>query len=147
MNRWQRVVVTTIVGMLPCAWSCAEELKIIHIRVGQGDATLILGPADASGDRVRVLIDAGNIATGGYDGGKIVGAVLHKNGVTELAYFIATHYDADHVGGAVAGEDHMHGRSFILGPNNVPGDAGDDDDDGRTNWLDSPLTMIEPDPE
>ena len=56
------------------------KLRIVNIRVGQGDATLILGPADATGKRVSVLMDAGDIPSGGnYDGGRIVGAVLHKH--------------------------------------------------------------------
>ncbi len=134
------------------AWACASapaaEIKIIHINIGQGDATLILGPADATGNRVSVLMDAGNIPMMGKDGGKIVGTVLEKNAVTALDFFIVSHYDADHIGGAVAGAEHEHGRSFILGPNNVPGASGDDDADGKPNWLDDdPADMIKPDPD
>ena len=33
----------------------ANELAIVHINVGQGDATLILGPADANGDRTSPI--------------------------------------------------------------------------------------------
>lgn len=40
----------------------AGEVEIVNIRVGQGDATLIRGPADATGKRVTVLFDAGDIA-------------------------------------------------------------------------------------
>ncbi len=46
-------------------------LTIFPIRMGQGDATLILGP-DVGGERVSVLIDAENIPPGGYDGGEVV---------------------------------------------------------------------------
>jgi beta-lactamase superfamily II metal-dependent hydrolase len=122
------------------------HLKIIHIRVGQGDSTLVVGP-EQNGKSTKVLIDAGNLPKSGFDGGKIVGAVLAKLGITELDYVIATHYDADHIGGMIAGQEHLHGKSFILGRNGAPGEAGDDDNDGREDWLDSPLTMMHPDPE
>jgi len=122
-----------------------RELKIVHIRVGQGDSTLILGPTQADGKRTKVLIDAGNLPRSGFDGGRIVGAVLSKLGVTELDIVMATHYDADHIGGMIAGQEHLHGRSFLLGRNGVPGAEGDDDGDGREDWLDSALTMMKPD--
>lgn len=126
----------------------AQELEINHIRVGQGDATLILGPEDSSGERVTVLIDAGNIPTGGYDGGRIILAVLSKYGLTELDFFIATHYDADHIGGVIAGRSNLHGQGFVFGWDNASGDAGtDDDNDGQTDWVGSSLTMMEPDAE
>lgn len=132
--------------LLPSVVLAAPELDIIHIRVGQGDATLILGPRDMAGDRVSVLIDAGGIPIQSpRDGGNIVSAVLWKNGVRELDHFIATHYDADHVGGVVTGRPSTHGRSFLLGPDDAPGQPGDDDGDGDSDWLDA--GQIHPDPE
>lgn len=125
----------------------AGEIEIIHIRLGQGDGTLILGPKDSAGKRKSVLIDAGGIPAMGRDAGKIVGAVLHKNKIKELDFFIATHYDADHIGGIIAGDSNIHGRGFVFGPNNVPGAVGDDDGDGKTDWLDSALVRMRPDPE
>lgn len=125
----------------------ATELKIVHINVGQGDATLILGPPDSAGDRVSVLIDAGDIPMGGdKDGGSIVLETLTEHGITELDHFIVTHYDADHIGGAITGSLGTHGHSFILGPNNTPGDVGDDDGDGKDGWLDGNKKR-KPDPE
>ncbi|MEN8129171.1 MAG: MBL fold metallo-hydrolase [Pseudomonadota bacterium] len=120
----------------------ASEVEVVNIRVGQGDSTLIRGPADPSGDRIVVLIDAGDIPN--RPGGRIVGAVLHKRGITEVDHFIVTHYDADHIGGSVAGAN--HGRSFLLGPNIVPGAAGDDDSDGDEDWLGT-VPFIDPDPD
>ena len=116
----------------------ANELAIVHINVGQGDAPLILGPADANGDRIAVLMDAGDI--NGPDGGILVGAVLAQYGVTRLDVFIASHYDADHIGGIVTGQA-IHGSSFILGPNGEPGAIGDDDGDGDDGWLDNVRTI------
>ena len=55
----------------------AAELEIIHINVGQGDSTLIIGPEDSAGDRVTVLMDSGDRGAGGnLDGGIVVGEVL-----------------------------------------------------------------------
>jgi competence protein ComEC len=79
----------------------AQELKIIHIKVRQRDATLILGPSQQNGQCKSVLFDAGDITMGGDNGGAIVWAVLSKEGVSTLDYFIVSHYDADHIGGAI----------------------------------------------
>lgn len=119
----------------------ANNLRIVNIRVGQGDSTLILGPAAPDGKRVSVLIDAGDIPSGGDpDGGRIVGAVLFKHGVDALDFFVASHYDADHIGGAITGSRGTHGHSFLLGPNGVPGEVGDDDGDGISDWDGEQLT-------
>jgi len=130
--------------LVPTA-ALAGEVKIVHINVGQGDATLILGPADSNGDRVSVLIDAGEIPQRGLDGGTIVRSALERHSVQRLNYFIATHYCCDHIGGVGAGSPGMHGHSFLLGPNGVPGAVGNDDGDGVIDWLDS--AMEKPDPQ
>ena len=91
----------------------ANELAIVHINVGQGDAPLILGPADANGDRIAVLMDAGDI--NGPDGGILVGAVLAQYGVTRLDVFIASHYDADHIGGILAISEFPNERTALIG--------------------------------
>ena len=124
-----------------------QDVKIVHLNVGQGDATLILGPQDNTGNRVSILVDAGDIPqSGDKDGGDIVANVLHRNGVRRLNWLIATHYHADHIGGVVAGTQGMHGDSFILGLNGVPGATGDDDGNGTIDWMD-PQTMRNPDPQ
>ena len=115
------------------------EVEIVNIRVGQGDATLIRGPADATGKRVAILFDAGDIAD--YVGGRVIGAVLAKRGIRALDYVIVSHYDVDHIGGLVAGGP--HGESFILGWNKTPGASGDDDGDGNDGWVGAPF--LEPD--
>ena len=141
-----RISLVLYVGLTLTSFANAQDLDIINIRVGQGDATLILGP-ESNGERVSVLVDAGGIPVMGRDGGSIVGAVLAKNGVTQLDHFVATHYDADHIGGVVTGQQNIHGRSFVLGLDQHVGEPGDDDGDGDTDWLDSSLTKVEPDPE
>lgn len=91
-----------IVLLLPCL-CFADELRIVNIRVGQGDATLIQGPVLDDGTRVNVLFDAGDIPE--LDGGNILRAVLDKNDVKSLDYVIVSHDDADHLGGIAFGKD------------------------------------------
>ena len=115
----------------------AQTLEIHHINIGQGDATLILGPVDTSGDRIKVLMDSGDRGAGGNsDGGLVVGQYLADLGIDEIDFFIASHYHSDHIGGVVTGDISDHGHSFVLGPNNVPGAIGDDDSDTNVDWTD-----------
>ena len=120
----------------------AQELRIVNVRVGQGDATLIQGPPVADGSRINVLFDAGNRS--GRDGGNILRAVLKKYDVDRLDFFIASHDDADHIGGIAFGDS--HGTSIVLGFDNAPGCEGDDDGDGITDWV-GQEPNFNPDPE
>ncbi len=66
-----------------------DSLEVHYIDVGQGDATLIkCGGAS-------MLIDAGE-----NDKGTLVQNYIGKQGVKSLDYFIVTHPDSDHCGGA-----------------------------------------------
>lgn len=65
-----------------------SRLEVHFIDVGQGDATFI------SCDGYSMLIDAGN-----NDKGTAVWSYLKQQGVEKLDYVIATHPDADHIGG------------------------------------------------
>ena len=65
-----------------------STLEVHYIDVGQGDATLITCDGHA------MLIDAGN-----NDKGTAVQSYLMHQNVTALDYVIATHPDADHIGG------------------------------------------------
>ena len=58
-----------------------------YIDVGQGDATLIIAPTGET-----MLIDAGEREE--------AAEYLEKNHITKLDYFVITHYDFDHIGGA-----------------------------------------------
>lgn len=134
-------VVLIIIGFVSQA--SAEELRIVNIRVGQGDSTLIQGPTDSNGERVNVLFDAGS--SPGFDGGFILRRVLEKNGISDsLDYLIVSHDDADHIGGIAFGDSHK--RSFILGYDNAVGCLGDDDGDGQIDWLNGEK-FYKPDPE
>lgn len=79
--------------------SAERLLKIVVIDVGQGDATLVTGPSGRAW-----LIDAGPEGAGLSS----VLPALEKEGVERLDGMIATHYDADHIGGfaeVLRGED------------------------------------------
>lgn len=134
-------VLTAVLLLAPAGLSFAQDLEIVNIRVGQGDATLIKGPVDVAGDQFAILVDAGNIK--GRDGGNILRAVLSKRGVEALDLLISTHYDADHIGGIIAGGPHA--SSFLLGFNDTPGAVGDDDGDGDDGWVGE--EFFAPDPE
>ena len=69
----------------------SAELRIVHIDVEMGDATLIMD----TDTRESLLIDAGNRGKGR----KNVLPLLQELGLSSVDYFIATHYDADHIGG------------------------------------------------
>ena len=66
-----------------------QNLEVHFIDVGQGDATLIKC-GDAS-----MLIDGGE-----NDKGTLIQNYMNKQGVKSLDYFIVTHPDSDHCGGA-----------------------------------------------
>lgn len=67
----------------------AGTLQVYYLDVGQGDSTLIRTPSGQ-----YILIDAGN-----NDMGDTVVSYLKHLGVTTLEAVIATHPDADHIGG------------------------------------------------
>ncbi|MDQ0344379.1 beta-lactamase superfamily II metal-dependent hydrolase [Lederbergia wuyishanensis] len=69
--------------------AATQNLVVHFIDVGQGDATFIQTPQGEN-----ILIDAGNRAKG-HD----VVAYLKKQNVKTINYLIATHPDADHIGG------------------------------------------------
>lgn len=67
------------------------ELMIHHIDVNMGDATLIID----IDTRKTLFIDAGNRSYGQ----KAVLPLLQSLKFDKVTYFVATHYDADHIGG------------------------------------------------
>jgi beta-lactamase superfamily II metal-dependent hydrolase len=88
--------------------SQAEEnsfLEIIHIDVGQGDATLIISPSGKT-----MLVDGGDTGKGN----KVVVPLLRARGIETLDYIVATHYDADHIGGLDEVINHMRGDKFRI---------------------------------
>ena len=77
---------------------CTEDrtLDIYWIDVEGGAATLIVTPGGQS-----VLMDAGWDRADGRDAGRIE-AAMNDAGITEIDYFITSHFHGDHVGGLSA---------------------------------------------
>jgi beta-lactamase superfamily II metal-dependent hydrolase len=67
----------------------ADDLTIYCIDVGQGDATLVVGP-----DGTTMLIDGG---TTGQASRTLI-PLLNSLGITQLDIMVASHYHADHIG-------------------------------------------------
>jgi beta-lactamase superfamily II metal-dependent hydrolase/PKD repeat protein len=82
--------VLAIVMLASLAPAHAQELRIYHFDVEQGDATLVISP-----DGRTLLFDAGNEGRGRDR----VAARMRALGLTQLDYTVLSHYDADHVGG------------------------------------------------
>lgn len=67
----------------------AQTLRIYHIDVDNGDATLFVSPSGRT-----LLVDSGKNGHGSR-----IRAVLQQAGVTQIDHFVATHYHEDHYGG------------------------------------------------
>lgn len=87
------VALVLIVGFIPFsnAEAAAKSLKVHFINVGQGDSILVQAPAGKT-----MLIDGGPKSAGDD-----VVAFLKSKGVKHLDYVVATHPDADHIGGLI----------------------------------------------
>ncbi len=79
-----------LIGIALAAAATAQPLQIHCLNVGQGDATLIVSPSGQS-----LLIDAGFTGMGTA----VVIPAMRAAGLTNLTYMVASHYDADHIGG------------------------------------------------
>ena len=67
----------------------AQTLRIYHLDVEQGAATLFISPSGHT-----MLVDSGKNGHGGR-----IKAIMDQAGVTQINYFICTHYHEDHFGG------------------------------------------------
>ena len=77
--------------IVPPSYEIPDGTMQVHfIDVGQGDSTLFVTEEGA------VLVDASI-----EDAGPTIVEYLKKHGVTKLEYFVLTHPDADHIGGAL----------------------------------------------
>lgn len=70
----------------------AGTLQVHFIDVGQGDSILVIFPSGQN-----ILIDAGKSSAS-----EMIISYLKKAGITSIDIFVATHPDADHIGGAVS---------------------------------------------
>jgi competence protein ComEC len=74
----------------------AQSVKIYHVGVGQGDATIFLF-TDSKGDTASVLIDAGNSKSKGAAVFSVANALLGTK--KRVDFVITSHLHSDHIGG------------------------------------------------
>ncbi|MXR50613.1 MBL fold metallo-hydrolase [Halovenus sp. WSH3] len=117
----RRILVVSLAGALVIAGCAAPattapdpppgDLEIHHIDVGQGDATLLIGPEGET-----MLIDTGRYG----DNGTTVLDYLDEQNVDPIDHLVTTHPHADHIGGheAVIGtyESRREGIGVAYGP-------------------------------
>lgn len=75
-----------------------EQLRVVVLDVGQGDATLVMLP-----DRSALMVDAGGLAGTTFDiGTRVLIPAMQSLQIERLHAFVITHADPDHIGGAEA---------------------------------------------
>ncbi|TQR15313.1 MBL fold metallo-hydrolase [Psychrobacillus soli] len=80
-----------------------KEMSVHFIDVGQGDSILIQSP-----EGKNMLVDGGK-----REKGKDVVTYLRQHGVDKLDYVVATHPDADHIGGLLAVLNSVSIKNFV----------------------------------
>jgi len=79
------------------AWNgIPQGPRLVFIDVGEGDATFVEAPGGT-----RILVDGGNRNPYVDEGERTVAPFLLANGISRLDYAVATHADADHMGGLI----------------------------------------------
>lgn len=90
--------------------AATQQLEVHYINVGQGDATYIELP-----DGTDILIDSGRSGSGQA----IVNYLKSQETSIDIEYLIATHPDADHVGGMKSVFPSLRVKNFYY-PKDVP---------------------------
>lgn len=75
----------------PASW------QIFVVDIGQGDATVVMGPEE-DGRRRTLVVDGGDRHP---DGGQILRDLLLDQGADAVDWVVLSHFDGDHVGGFV----------------------------------------------
>lgn len=89
MKRYLIAVGLVLAALFNCAFADGGWLEIYLVNVGQGDATLIVGPQGKT-----VLVDAGKSSSAAQN----ILNLINELGIASLDYTISTHYDQDHIG-------------------------------------------------
>jgi competence protein ComEC len=95
-------------------YSALDRVRVIAIDVGQGDATLIVGPTGRS-----ALIDVGDdeeLNSQGIPSLQAIRATLDQEGILAPTFFFTSHFHDDHVGNL---------GDFLRGPDGAPGTPDD----------------------
>lgn len=107
-NSWKKLIKATDAGSVQfsdvqSSAAAAKDLSVHYIDVEQGDSTLIRYK------NYNILIDAGK-----RDYGDTVVSYLNGLDIENLDLIIATHPDADHIGGMQYVLEHIHCDRYIL---------------------------------
>jgi len=104
--RWRAATAAAVLGATAIWWPVIPRpgsgyspgrLEIDFLPVGQGDAAVLRTPGGQ-----WIVVDGGPRGAGHDAGASIVVPYLRRNGVQRLAVVVASHGDADHLGGLPA---------------------------------------------
>lgn len=107
-NSWKKLIKSTDAGSpqystVQSSEAATKDLSVHYIDVDQGDSTLI------KFKDYNILIDAGK-----RDYGDTVVSYLNGLDIDNLDLIIATHPDADHIGGMQYVLEHIHCNKYIM---------------------------------
>jgi beta-lactamase superfamily II metal-dependent hydrolase len=110
------VVLTSVQGSvkLPRVYAALDHVRVLAIDVGQGDATLIVGPTGRS-----ALIDVGDdeeLNSQGITALQAVRDTLDQEGIFAPTFFFTSHFHDDHIGNL---------GDFLRGPDGASGTPDD----------------------
>jgi len=117
--RRERLLIGLLIVAVVVVWfsvytALDRTLTVTFLDVGEGDSILVHAPSGSS-----ILIDGGGrhrqSATGWDVGRQVVVPALLVAGVRHLDAIIATHLDADHIGGLPAVMDEIPAGMLLLG--------------------------------
>lgn len=113
---WRRAgVLAATAALAAMAPTMVPRAELWQLDVGQGDASLVRLPSG-----VEILVDGGR----DWAAGRVISA-LWALGIQELDVVVATHPDADHVGGLPQVLREVRVGTLVVGPRK-PGDPLDD---------------------
>jgi competence protein ComEC len=88
----------------------SSRLEVTFLDVGQGDSALVRMPGGGT-----LLIDGGPASPEGFDAGRLIGKFLQDKGFLRLDAVMASHPEADHIGGLVYLVENFRPRKLYTG--------------------------------
>ena len=111
-RKYRALATVLFLGVTLVLWRPAPVgVGVDFLDVGHGDASVVRCP-----DGTTLLIDGGVASAYADMGASVVVPYLCNQGITYLDYVVATHPDADHMGGLVSVVETLGVGEAILGP-------------------------------